>query len=155
MNMDTKDIQKVQQFLTYTKSATRLEICGGTGLGRSTVEAILAAVVEGGLVTKTGEDNVAVYANVSQAPVAKPAPIDPRSPEQIWSDEQRKAGLEQYRREHPNETYVPPARYEPSEEEVQAAIAAKKVTPLSPEDHADLEQRLRNRTPRNPQQFVK
>jgi hypothetical protein len=154
--MDTKDATKVAAFLTHTRVATRNEIASGCGISRQSAQAILDVICAAHEVTRIGsEDNTATYSLANQAPVAKPAPIDPRSPEQIWSDQQRVEGLRRWKRAHPNETYVPPARYEPSEEEVQAAIDAKKVTPLSPEDHADLEQRLRNRTPRNPQQFVK
>jgi hypothetical protein len=148
---------KVAAFLRLSPSCTRLEIAGATELSKQVVQESLDRLLAAGTVLPdSGEfENTRMYRLAVAQPVKPAAPLPLTSAEQHWSDSQRKAGLERYRREHPEETYIPPARYEPTDEEIAAEQAKNVVTPLSESERADLEQRMRNRRPVNQQQFIK
>jgi hypothetical protein len=154
--MDTKDATKVATFLTHTRVATRNEIASGCDISRANVQSILDVICAAHEVIRTAtEDNTATYSLANQEPVAMPEPIDKRTAEQRWSDEQRAAGLRRWKMEHPSETPQQPRKYEPSDDEIQQALNATKVQPISAEEREDLERRTRNRIPQNPQQFLK
>jgi hypothetical protein len=136
-----------------TDGMTFREIASGTELQIPAVKTALVSLVAKGTVKESGETepNYRRYTLTAvPAPEAPAPPVDRRSKEQRWSDEaaaKQRAADEALKPK-------PQPRYEPSESEVQAAMAAeearRKAIKFTPEEREEL-RRMEGRTPRNPQ----
>jgi hypothetical protein len=150
------DAAKVREFLTHTRTATRNEIAGGTGLPRDAVQSILDAVVAAGEVVKQGDEtNSARYSLAGVSTVSESALPQPiKTAAEVWADNARREGLAMWKKSHPEEYPASQKRYEPSSEEIDAEIEKRKVEPLTEHDRIQLEIATRNRKPRNPQAHI-
>src|SRR5579862_843872 len=154
--------ESILKFIQYEPPSTGLtarEISGAVQLSIGETRQILDdlfAAREIRLVDLDAEMNLRRYLPKGwTAAVPATEPVDLRSAEQVWSDPERVRALADWKREHPEESPESPKSYEPSDSEIEDEIRKRKVEPLSEAERRDLEMRQRDRTPRNPQQFLK
>jgi hypothetical protein len=145
------DERKIHMFLTNNGAVTARELSAGSEVPLDRATAILSVLVSAGDVVQTGSMNTATYALAGYTPPAPPAPVtDTRSTEQIWSDESRRRGLEEYTRLHPAPKPEPREPI-PALDEIILPPAPK---PLSKEEREFLEVSTKNRRGAMPQAFI-
>ena len=154
--------QKVLKFIRICHLNDGLvvkEIASGCDLPIADVQTALASLIAKGTVTHSGEPdseaNKRRYNLANFVPEPLPAPVtDRRSDEQKWSDEiQRKFREEEAAKQPP-----PAKRYEPTPEEVQAAVAAEHArhnVTFTEEQQRELKLMEGRRTGLNPQVAIK
>jgi hypothetical protein len=150
--------EKVLAFLRIchlTSGLTFREVAGGTALPIAEAKRALESLVANGTVKHSGEPepNYRRYSLTAPEPEAPAPPVDRRSKEQRWSDEaaaKQRAADEALKPK-------PQPRYQPTADEVQAALdaeeARRKAIVFTPEEREYL-RRMEGRVPINPQSVI-